>query len=110
MLALHVIESPVRGELRDGLRNHGAGYEHQGQQSRLLLQQLRDLRALSARAGKFRDHHIIFVELELFGALRERQNHVATYQEARFLQLLQAMLNGLGVAVHEKHADRPVPV
>jgi hypothetical protein len=75
-----------------------------------LMEELQSLRSFPTWAGVLGYNNIIRVGTELFFALCQVQNEIATDGELRFLELLQAGVYSVCIAMDEKNTKGTAPV
>lgn len=106
MFQLHVIESSLRGQLRDGIDADAERQKENRDFLRRLMKELQCPRALEARAGVLDDNDIVGLPAELRCALRQVQNQIGLDGELPFFEFLHATVNRACFTVNEKNAHR----
>jgi hypothetical protein len=110
MPLLYVVERSVRAKLSDGLAAHGSGHEQQRDFLNCLMEELHCLRPLPARGGVLCNDYIIRLVAELLRTLGQSQDQIGADYELRSLELLDAVVYDICIAVNEKDTERAPPV
>src|SRR5579859_180007 len=105
MLSFNVITSAIRSESRDGFISHRTGQEKQRNFTPLFMNELQSLRSLPARLRILGNHHLVRLRAQTFHALCRVQNEIGTDAVLPFLELFQAGIYGVRIAVNEEDAE-----
>ena len=63
-------------------------------------------RGLTAGVWELDEKHVVSVGFQLFHALRQIQDKIGSDREVSLLEFLQAIVDGIGIPVHEKNAKQ----
>jgi hypothetical protein len=105
-----VVDGAGSDELGQGFTPGAGGHEEQWSLSHGLLQELQGLRPFPTGAGVLGYNDVIRLRAELLSALRQVQDDIRADDKPGFLELLQAVVYDLSIAVDEQDAERTAPV
>src|ERR1700687_929763 len=104
MLPVDVIESTFSSQLRDGFASECGRHKEQGDLLDRLMEELQSLRSFPTRAGVLGNHNVVGLKAKAFRTLCQVQDEIGVYCEFCFLELLQAGIDSVCIAMNEKDA------